>query len=226
MTTLRFTSSLVLLSLALNGFAHAADEPAQPTARERLKARIAEDAKKVPAKSPAAASTAPTATSPVGETPGPNAATASTTPAPRPDVAPKAQAADKTKESAKASDATAKTAPTVLPKVEVKKSRITVLDHERALQDIEIAREKKNLQVSEVDSALNDAKIARPLAIFGGDSAQFRKGVASERVQLMEAEKDLIEAIAFAKTKEEKAALQKQLNDLKAMRRELDKTMR
>ncbi len=226
MTTLRTASLLILLSVALNGLARGADEPAQPTARERLKARIAEDAKKVPAKSPAPAVTPPTSTSPAGEASEPGLTAASPTTDKGPDVAVQAQAAGKAKAAAKASDVTAKTAPTLLPKVEVKKSRITVLDHERALQDIEIAREKKNLQVSEVDSALNDSKIARPLAIFGGDSAQFRKGVASERVQLMEAEKDLIEAIAFAKTKEEKAALQKQLNDLKTMRRELDKTMR
>ena len=42
----------------------------------------------------------------------------------------------------------------------------------------------------------------------------------------MEAEKDLIEAIAYAKTKEEKADLQKQLDELKTMRRQLDKSLR
>jgi sensor histidine kinase regulating citrate/malate metabolism len=42
----------------------------------------------------------------------------------------------------------------------------------------------------------------------------------------MEAEKDLIEAIAHARTKEEKAELQKQLDELKAMRRQLDKSLR
>ena len=42
----------------------------------------------------------------------------------------------------------------------------------------------------------------------------------------MEAEKDLIEAIARAKTKDEKHALQKQLDELKAVRRELEKTLR
>lgn len=113
-----------------------------------------------------------------------------------------------------------------MPQVEVKKGRITGLDQKLAQQEMDIARERKNLQVSEVDRAFNDARIARPLSIFGGDSAQFRQGVASERVELMEAEKDLIEAIAFAKTKEEKAGLQKQLNELKTMRRELDRSMR
>jgi hypothetical protein len=42
----------------------------------------------------------------------------------------------------------------------------------------------------------------------------------------MEAEKDLIEAIAHAKTKAEKQELQKQLDELKAVRRELEKTLR
>jgi len=108
----------------------------------------------------------------------------------------------------------------------VKKGRITVLDQQLAQQDEAIAREKKNLKASEVDLALNDSKIARPLAIFGGDSAQFRKRVASERIELMEAEKDLMTAIAQAKSKQEKADLQKQLEELRTMRRELDKTLR
>jgi sensor histidine kinase regulating citrate/malate metabolism len=42
----------------------------------------------------------------------------------------------------------------------------------------------------------------------------------------MEAEKDIIEAIARARTKEEKAELQKQLDEIRAFRRELDKTLR
>jgi hypothetical protein len=110
--------------------------------------------------------------------------------------------------------------------VEVKKGRITELDQKLAKQEQDIARERKNLKPSEVDSALNDGKIARPLAIFGGESTQFRQHVASERVELMEAEKDLIEAIARAKTKEEKLELQKQLNELKTVRRELEKSLR
>ncbi len=188
----RAAVSAVVLSSAVA--AQAAEETPKSGAREALKARVAEDARKAEAKK----TTAPA--------PAPAAAAKSETP-----PAVKAPAAE---------------APTVLPKMEVKKGRITVLDQQLALQEQEIAREKKNLKSSELDNALNDAKIARPLAIFGGDSTQFRKGVASERVELMEAEKDIIEAIAHAKTKEEKAALQKQLDELKAMRRELDKSMR
>ena len=182
--------------------ARAAEEAQKSSAREQLKARIAEDAKKVEPKK-----TAPS--TPVGE------------PTPAPERPPTDPAPKK-----KTNAAAAKEAPTVLPKVEVKKGRITELDHQLAKQQQEIDREKKNTKSTELDVALNDAKFARPLAIFGGESTQFRKGVASERVELMEAEKDILEAMNHAKTKEEKAALQKQLDELRGMRRELEKAMR
>jgi len=47
-----------------------------------------------------------------------------------------------------------KETPTVLPKVEVKKDRITVLDQKLAKQEQDIARERKNLKPTEVDTAL------------------------------------------------------------------------
>ncbi len=127
---------------------------------------------------------------------------------------------------APAADGPAAAPAVVLPPVEVRKGRITELDQQLARQDHAIAREKAALVASEPDKAMNDAKIARPLAIFGGESTQFRQHVASERVELMEAEKDLMEAIAHARTQAEKDELQKQLNELKAIRRELDRTLR
>jgi hypothetical protein len=42
----------------------------------------------------------------------------------------------------------------------------------------------------------------------------------------MEAEKDIIEAMARARTKQERAELQKQLDEIRGFRRELDKTLR
>lgn len=123
-------------------------------------------------------------------------------------------------------DAAAKEAPTVLPKVEVRRDRITVLDQQLALQEKEIAREKVNTKATEVDKALNDSRLAKPLSIFGGESASHRESIAKERVSLMETEKDLIEAIAQARTKEKKAELQKQLDEIKAYRRELERALR
>jgi hypothetical protein len=196
----RFRLITVSLFVAVSGLRAAEEEAAPKTKmREVLRARMAEDAKKQTA--------AP--------------------------VAPKAAKEEKpatAPATAPAKETVTKAAPqppaTVLPKVEVKRDRITVLDQKLAKQEEDIAREKKNTQPSEVDLALNDSKIAKPLSIFGGESAQFRKRVASERVELMEAEKDIIEAIARAKTKKEKEELQKQLDELRAVRRELEKTAR
>lgn len=206
-------SRLILLpfvAILLTGFPlRSAEEAPKSHMKDVLKARIAEDAKKAEAKkSPAAAS--------------PNAAAKKSGDAPDEEKTKAGETTAKAPEATKAEQA----APTILPKVEVKKSRITELDQKLAKQEQDIARERKNLKSSEVDTALNDAKIARPLSIFGGESAQFRQRVASERVELMEAEKDLIEAIAHAKTKAEKQELQKQLDELKAVRRELEKSLR
>ena len=199
----RLSRSLLVLAL-LAATAWGADEAPKPSMKDILKARIAEDAKKAdPKKAPPA--TAPTKTEANSSNPEP----------------PKAESTP-----AKSAAAAAKETPTVLPKVEVRKERITVLDQKIAQQEQDIARERKNLKPSEVDTALNDSKIARPLSIFGGESSQFRQRVASERVELMEAEKDILEAMKRARTKEEKQELQKQLDELKATRRELEKSLR
>jgi len=213
---------LVLSLIAATSRARAADEETAPktSMKEILRARIAEDSKKKNAPSTPATSPKPEKAATTLNAPStPSVTTATPTDSTLPTV------------SATTNENSPKNNPadipaTLLPKVEVKKGRITVLDQQLAQQDEAIAREKKNLKASEVDLALNDSKIARPLAIFGGDSAQFRKRVASERIELMEAEKDLMTAIAQAKSKQEKADLQKQLEELRTMRRELDKTLR
>jgi hypothetical protein len=207
---------LAVLAASLPLGASAADEPEAPktSMKNVLKARIAEDARKAEAKSAAAKKSpaSPANANPAAGTAAPAAATSPATPA--------AAVPTSTRKGS------ANEPATVLPKVEVKKSRITVLDQQLAKQEEDIARERKNLKASEVDVALNNSKIAAPLAIFGGESSQFRQRVASERVQLMEAEKDIIEAMARARTKQERAELQKQLDEIRGFRRELDKTLR
>jgi ATP-dependent Lon protease len=180
------------------------EDTPKSSVKDLLKARIAEDAKKVdPKKAPAT----PPPAKPTTATPATETAKEDPTPA-------------------KPAPSGAKETPTVLPKVEVKKGRITELDQKIAKQEQDIARERKNLKASEVDTALNDSKTAKPLAIFGGESSQFRQRVASERVELMEAEKEILEAMAHAKTKEEKKELQKQLDEIKTVRRDLEKSLR
>lgn len=215
--------SLCVLLLAVPLRAADEEPAARPSMKEVLRARLAEDAQKKntpPAPKPSAL--APTPTLPPA-TPPPPAPTNPAAAAEKP-VTPSAAATAAAKEApaAKVGDE----AVTMLPKVEVKKARITVLDQQLAQQEEDIARERKNLKSSEVDLALNDAKIAKPLSIFGGESAQFRRRVAAERVELMEAEKDLLQAIAQTRTKAEKEELQKQLDQIRAMRRDLDKTLR
>jgi hypothetical protein len=205
-------ASIVLVFVTVFAVANAEDAAAPASAKDMLKARLAEESKNPTPKTGTAPPITPTATASAA------AAEADKNPLlakPVPAVTPETE---KPKPAAEP--------PAVLPKVEVKKGRITKLDQQLAQQDEEIAREKKNTKISDVDKALNDSKIAQPLAIFGGESSQFRQHVASERVSLMEDEKDLIEAIAHAKTKQEKAELQKQLDALRAERRELEKALR
>ncbi len=205
----------VLLAALAPVLGRTAEEPApKSSVRETLRARIAADARKAPTPAPAAPTAKVEPTSAKTETALPAAAP----------TAPPAETA------ASAPAEPDKTEPAMMPKVEVRKEKYSARDHKLAYdllhQDQAIARERKNLTVSETDLALNDAKIAKPLAIFGGDSAQFRQRVAAERVELLEAEKDIIEQIAIAQKPEEKKNLQHQLDELRAMRRQLDTALR
>jgi hypothetical protein len=197
---------VVLFLLATVPVLPGAEEPApKSAAKEALRARMAEGARTAPV--PAKAVPAPGA--PVSTAP---TAPASSSPAP----APAASAAPE--------------APAVLPQVEVRKGKFSERDYRLAQelnqQEQAIERERRNLKSTETDRALNDAQVSRTLSIFGGNSAAFRQRVASERVELLEAEKDLIEQIAIAQQPEEKKALQRQLDELRAMRRQLDQSLR
>lgn len=115
--------------------------------------------------------------------------------------------------------------PEVLPKVEVRRSRASEIEMEVFKQEKEIAREKAKIKSTDTDRALNGSS-TKALSIFGGQTTTQRETVAKERVSLMESERDLMEAIAYAKTKEEKDALRKELNEIKALRRDLESALR
>jgi len=221
MKTLLVSAALFVASLTF-----AADEPpAKSDAKESgsMKARMLEDAKKKAAEA-AAKAPSPAAT-PLDEPRrssksegGPSEKPAATTP---PEKAPeKKPAAAPTNAQVAAQPAA------VLPKVEVKKGRITVLDMQLQQQEKEIAREEKLTKPTELDKALNDSKVSKSLSILGGQSAEYRANIAKERVSMLKDESDLIEAIAHAKTKEEKAQLQKDLDELRAYRRDLEKSLK
>ena len=111
----------------------------------------------------------------------------------------------------------------LLPRVEVSKSRITELAIALHEKDVEIAREKKNIKPRALDDTLNDPDVAHKLSLLGGSASSDRSRLAEERVSLLEAERDLIEQVYTARTDAERAELQKQLNELKTMRRELER---
>jgi hypothetical protein len=189
--------------------------------KDAVKARMLEDGKKK------AANPAPTATPPTAPTTAKDESKANPLAPNLPKTAPgEISEPVPATTTAAAEVKPADQAPTIMPKVEVRKERITVLDVKIAEQEREIAREKQNTKPSEIDQALNDSKLAKKLSIFGGQSDQYRANIANERVSLMEAEKDILEAMKTARTKAEKAELQKQLDELRALRRDLEKSLK
>lgn len=207
---------LATLAATLTVAAFAAD-PATPAEdakkKEEIRALIVADADKKPA------------------TPVPTASPAATSPAATPQDEPRRSPTDEGGAAIVATPApiTAVTPPkpadeptTLLPKVEVNKSRITNLDIEIQEQDRAIAREKALTKPTKLDDTLNNSKVSKALAILGGSSSDQRSGLAGERVRMMEEEKELLESMKLARTKEEKAELQDELNALRATRRELD----
>lgn len=218
---------IAVLFAGLTARVVAADESnANNSTSEATRALLREDAKNKAAHSapqPAPAVPAPSAAKPdqPAALPLPTPLTGAPAPVPAPVVSPAAPAPkeDKVAPAKPAAEPT-----TVLPTVEVSRSRITELNREIFQHEKEIEREKKNTKSTELDKALNSPKISIP--ILGGQTAQYRTTIASERVNLMEEERDILEQMKLVKTKEEKAELQKELDEIKAMRRDLEKNLR
>jgi hypothetical protein len=219
-------SRLFLLAFATVLFFGArltADEPAKKQAtEEEIKARLAEHARKhamksaeLPQKGTAAEAAAGTAQN--------KSAAGTGTGAP---VNPKNASATPNAANTPPAPTPAQEPASVLPKVEVKRDRITELDRQLEKQNAEIAREKVNTKPTALDDTLNGGKISKTLAIFGGQSSDDRANVAKERVAMMEEERELIEAISQAQSKEEKEELQKTLDAMRAMRRDLEASLR
>lgn len=215
--TLRFL--LLLLSLVIVApAAYSAEKQAKKQASDdEIIARLREHAlKKRAARTAATAPTAAPATSTESAAASaapssPATETASTLPE-KSETAPKEEKA--------------KEAPDVLPEIQVRKDRITELDKQVAKQNREIRREKQNTKPTALDETLNGPKTSKWLAIFGGQSSEDRANIARERVAMMEDERDIIEAIAQTEDPEEKALLQRTLDAMRAMRRDLEASLR
>ncbi len=200
------TACLALRLAAADPSAPASTPDDQKQLEEKVRLRLAEHALKKAAK-PAPVANPATTPGATPVTPAP-AADATTTPTP----------------------ATAATPPedpaTLLPRVEVSKERITQLAIQLQEKDREIAAEKRNMTPTTLDTSLNDPNVSHKLAILGGSSSEDRARLAQERVSLLEAEKDLLQEISNARTKEEREELEKTLNEMRTMRRELERAPR
>jgi hypothetical protein len=140
-----------------------------------------------------------------------------------------AEAAKPAGQPAKPAEATAASEPTpadkevlALPKVEVTSARIKQIDNELKKIDKQIAREKKNLKSTNLDKSLNSDKATKAAAIFGGNSASHMVAVAATRVNLLESERSLLERLKFPRTEEDKVLIEKELENLRTTRRNLD----
>ncbi len=110
----------------------------------------------------------------------------------------------------------------VLPKLEVTAQRAKAIDKELKRVDKMIAREKKKIKSTDLDKTLNNEKLSRAAAIFGGNSAEHLSAVAATHVMLLEQERMVLEAMKRPATLDERKLMQAELEQLRLTRRNLD----
>jgi len=104
----------------------------------------------------------------------------------------------------------------------VQERRVKQIDNEIKKVEKQIAREKKKLKSTDLDKSLNSDKVANAAALFGGNSASHMVAVAASRVNLLESERNLLERLKFPRTEEDQALIEKELENLRTTRRNLD----
>ncbi|MBI2515895.1 MAG: hypothetical protein HYV95_03165 [Opitutae bacterium] len=138
-----------------------------------------------------------------------------------------AQPAAATKPAAAPVSAVKTEGPTVaLPKFEVSANRLREIDLTIKKLEKLIARETKLLEKSAVDDTLNNEKVSKAAALFGGKSTVQRASVAAVRIESMEKEISLLETLRTPLTNEDRALMEKLVTDQRTYRRELDITLR
>ena len=75
---------------------------------------------------------------------------------------------------------------------------------------------------TDLDRTLNNEKLSRAAAIFGGNSSEHLSAVAASRVMLLEQERDVLEAMKRPTTLQELAMMEKEVEQLRETRRNLD----
>ena len=110
----------------------------------------------------------------------------------------------------------------VLPKIEVTAQRVKKIDKEIKRIDKLIERETNKMKSSDLDRAINNDKLARAAAVFGGNSSDHLSAVAATRLALLENERDVLEAMKRPATREELTMMEKEIEQLRVNRRNLD----
>jgi hypothetical protein len=126
------------------------------------------------------------------------------------------------RDGARPADPAAPQAVITLPTIQVTAGRIRELDKEITRLDKLIVREKKKVKSSGLDKTLNNSQLAHAAAIFGGNSSDHLSAVAAGRVALLETERGVLEAMKRPATVEDLAMLEKELDQLRTTRRNLD----
>lgn len=113
-----------------------------------------------------------------------------------------------------------------MPVFTVSAERLREIDHTIKGLEKQISREKKQLEKSNLDEALNSEKIAKAAAIFGGKSTVQRASVAAVRIDSMEKELQLLETLRTPLTKSDRAMIEQLVEDQRTYRRNLDDALR
>ena len=113
-----------------------------------------------------------------------------------------------------------------MQKFVVNASRLREIDSTIKHLEKLITRENKLIEKSAVDDTLNSEKVSRGAALFGGKSSLQRASVAAVRVASMEKEIALLEGLRDPLTAEDRALMEKLIQDQRTYRRDLDITLR
>jgi len=113
-----------------------------------------------------------------------------------------------------------------MPVFAVNAQRLREIDVTIKKLEKQIKSEQKLLEKSNLDETLNSEKVSKAAAIFGGKSTVQRASVAAVRVESMEKELQLLETLRTPLTKDDRAMIEKLVEDQRTYRRSLDEALR
>lgn len=113
-----------------------------------------------------------------------------------------------------------------MPVFEVSATRRREIDVTIKRLEKQISREKKSLEKTQLDETLNNEKVAKAAALFGGKSTLQRASVAAVRIDSMEKELQLLETLRTPLTKADRTLIEQLVEDQRAYRRGLDEALR